>query len=268
MEKTYRLIKEYPESPKLGTVITQNETYINLSHFPENWEEVIEIKKDYEILSFRDKKNHSYFGINIFTDCKTEESLNIYLLYLKSNKVEIYSVKRLSDGEIFTIGDNIQHYQDSRDNGIINKFEIQSKTDILLVNFIGDRKENNNIIKDYKYCNSIDVVNHFKKPLFKTEDGVDIYEDSKGPLKYDIFPTVDIITYDLSHCSMRSPIASYRDQYNDIKIFSTLEKAQEYIDLNKPKYSFNDICGAIDQSCHLGPNYEKFIEKLEELNRK
>ena len=78
----YKLIRTYPGSLKLNTIIEihpEQET----GYYSENiqfWQEVIE--KDYEILAT--------VGDN------------------DSLKQTIYSVKRLSDGEIFTIGDTVK----------------------------------------------------------------------------------------------------------------------------------------------------------------
>ena len=71
-KKKYKLIKEYPGSPELG--IIAEERYV-MKDQPEYWEEVVE--KDYEILISRVVPQ------------------------------EILSVKRLSDGEVFTIGDEV-----------------------------------------------------------------------------------------------------------------------------------------------------------------
>ena len=61
--ESYKLIKEYPGSPKLGTIVEEHKTRKSLfvskcnfaiSHpyyFPEFCEEVLE--KDYEIISFK-----------------------------------------------------------------------------------------------------------------------------------------------------------------------------------------------------------------------
>ena len=89
----YKLIKKYPGSDSVGTIVTGygkdgwyskgpgGKTYdwTLIVYNPEYWEEVVE--KDYEIL-----KTCPIEGI-------------------------IYSVKRLSDGEVFTVGDRIKVYQ-------------------------------------------------------------------------------------------------------------------------------------------------------------
>ena len=82
MKIQYRLIKEYPGSLKLGSIASTKDGddlwkgRIYYDKYPEYWEEVIE--KDYEI---RISKVVPY---------------------------TILSVKRLSDGEIFTVGDKVE----------------------------------------------------------------------------------------------------------------------------------------------------------------
>jgi len=74
--RKFKLIKEYPGSSSLGTIFHIGGFAGDVSKYPEFFEEVIE--KDYEILE----------------SCPIEGS--------------IYSVKRLSDGEVFTVGDLIK----------------------------------------------------------------------------------------------------------------------------------------------------------------
>src|SRR5690554_864894 len=115
--KKYRLIKEYPGSPELGSILTYgrirgdyayNNDNLNvfrhkneIENHPEFWEEIIE--KDYEILSY--KYNNDIYVL-------TEESYNKKdkvwrheegilretTLHYLTLKPTIHSVKRLSDG--------------------------------------------------------------------------------------------------------------------------------------------------------------------------
>ena len=99
--KKYKLIKEYPGSLSLGT-ITSSESKTDLwkgtnyyDKYPEYWEEVVE--KDYEIISWTAKDCNSIVikGSELpHTPCS-----------LPAGYWRIHSVKRLSDGEVFTIGD-------------------------------------------------------------------------------------------------------------------------------------------------------------------
>src|SRR5690606_23114725 len=130
-------------------------------------EEVIE--KDYEILSlsFGDDiylktgkkiKSFPYEGLyNEFrvpdkNGCITDREIKGTDKY----DVKIHSVKRLSDGEVFTIGDNTKY-------GCIDNFYI--KNNYLLATTV--LESNGRYLKDLEKS---------KKPLFTTEDGVDIFE--------------------------------------------------------------------------------------------
>lgn len=112
--KTYRLIKKYPSSPPLDTFVAIVDEWINykgLKHrpedYPEYWE--LQVEKEYEILSYY---NEPYNNKVIFTfdsrgvclsrtDCHSPSST----VGLREGNFKIYSVKRLSDGEVFTVGD-------------------------------------------------------------------------------------------------------------------------------------------------------------------
>lgn len=97
-----------------------------------DWEEIIE--KDYEILSFK----HIYG--NIYNKSYSKNKLQ-YALALDSleytenyliidNTINIYSIKRLSDGEIFTIGDKMYYSNHESSFNIkgcpINSFTIEN----------------------------------------------------------------------------------------------------------------------------------------------
>jgi hypothetical protein len=123
MSRVFRLIKEYPGSPKMPLEVFKNGNYYqsrfateSVQHFHkpldivetnlEFWEEVVE-KKDYEILRFTDgfndyyKSSYGNFTINT-AHHYTEEYLLSKCGYI------IKSIKRLSDGEVFNVGDMIQ----------------------------------------------------------------------------------------------------------------------------------------------------------------
>ena len=118
----YKLIKIYPGSPKLGTIVEVDKdgwccTSCNLNpqDYPEFWEKVVE--KDYEILSFKSNfytfvlDDDGYYSYN-----KNRERLSLSNLE-KNPLYTIHSVKRLSDGEVFTVGDKC-------DDGIVQGFNI------------------------------------------------------------------------------------------------------------------------------------------------
>ena len=97
--KTYCLIKTYPSSPKLGTIVyleTEDNYMTNMENdfelfpkkivenYPEFWEEVVE--KDYEILEIK----HKYGAISSYIEELDND--------LKDKT--IFKIKRLSNGEI------------------------------------------------------------------------------------------------------------------------------------------------------------------------
>lgn len=130
--KKYRLIKEYPNSPKLNEEfiwVEKYQKYTNskgngllpedIEKFPEFWEEIVE--KDYEIMNFRSKKSQKIaikvneignYSFSPWDNILSEKEL------LEDDRSEIYSVRRLSDGEVFTIGDLIEK------KVVIGKFKI------------------------------------------------------------------------------------------------------------------------------------------------
>jgi len=253
----YKLIQLLPfeNSPQLGYIseshfpdTTKNSkcshywcgNWFEPKNYPEFWELVVE--KDYEILSVITTKA-SLIKDNILT-------LNEYKKRCPSSQVpneciNIHSVKRLADGKIFTIGDlvdsieNIGRCINSRGFWFDNKF-IGTKSKIKSFQFIGD------ILTIYtNYNNFAYTINSFEKSkqtLFTTEDGVDIFEN-------DNIYWINISTFEKVNCN------KYNDDLGEISIksllskkykckaisFSTKEKAEEFILLNKPVLSYGEI---------------------------
>lgn len=229
--KKYKLIKEYPGSPKLGTIVElKNDGFYpintpggwfsekyHLKPFPEFWEEVVE--KDYEILSYKSlKKGHILF----YNEKYDKNFFNNY------NWI-INSVKRLSDGEIFTVGDKTNA-------GNLTGFSIKNNKIITHHNPSGQD------LNDDYYLEGLVLQ---KQPIFTTEDGVDIYD---GDNYYWLDRSLNINNSGYTSIFMNTLNTLY---------FSTKEKAKEYILMNKPCLSINDIK-------FLDPDKYKF-ERLKEL---
>jgi len=201
-----------------------------------DWEEIIE--KDYEILSYYAKnisgKGDNYVHPNYIwkqkspgqwarfydnqfhtTPYSTEEIIN-------HNGYGIHSVKRLSDGEIFTIGDKVM-YENSGDIFIINYFTFYDKkqTKIVAGNSIATDPDNS----DWSIINTL--IKYKKQPLFKTEDGVDIYENDEY--------------YCTNHqYNLYGPFKGVL-KFNVSKTFSTKKGAEAYIIMNKPCLSYKEL---------------------------
>ena len=237
--KKYKLIKEYPGSPKLNSIWEYEgnvwsdcnhftSPIINPENYPEFWEKVVE--KDYEILSFIATKWCK--GDRYLTIRKPDEDYTVYdFLYkgacVQSGDYQIHSIKRLSDGEIFTIGDEIGV---SGFSFPIVSFKIHDEENTILVSY---RDKNGSGLYNTRLKN----IQKVKKPLFTTEDGVDIFEGDK-------YYKIVNKTFQLLVMENASKGESLKS-----KIFSTKEKAEEYILLIKPWLSFQDVLDVSQFNC-------------------
>lgn len=252
----YKLIKEYPGSPKIGTIERIDHTssihmMINghygysIKNSPEFWEEIVE--KDYEILSFKGildsnnglftlRPNNNYYW-SIWNNNHPGQSLENML---KWNTVIIYSIKRLSDGEIFTIGDEIESVCKPYKSYLIERIDI---------------KDNKIRIYGKSFLYSLDRLKHSKKPLFTTEDGVEMFKGDKYWVVYD--------GYKLSNSAFTADI-DYRLSITDLR-FASHKEAKEYCFNNKPALSLNDVKknfkGDDDQWSELITKLEKIVNK-------
>lgn len=218
--RKFKLIKEYPGSPKLNTILTHEE--LQYCNWNEYYEEVVE--KDYEILSLKCKSHDRLYilhsnGLYAFENEKGYSKLDISL----NSGWFINSIKRLSDGEIFTIGD------------IVNtKVDDKYKQSILEINV----KDNTVIFKTKLGFVILYIAKKTKQPLFTTEDGVDIFNGVR-------FWNVNIF-YNLDEFQVTNDKYPLKFIKDGSKQFSTKEKAEEYILMNKPCLSINDV---INTSC-------------------
>ena len=225
--KKYKLIKKYPGVnlevgdiveyiiPSSGTIYQYYcvKKSIGISgvlpeDYPEFWGEVI--KKEYEIMTVK-IDNHN-IGIVI------NGTFNL----IPAEKYKIHSIKRLSDGQVFKLGDKV----DSTISDLGRATELtgfmQSGDKLMLG------------LRDLGYY-PLSTVILPKKPLCKSADGVDIYEDDS------------VVCLDKEDWITRNQ--EYRFKPWDVKdqgylFFSTLEAANEYILMNKPCLSLQDVMTA------------------------
>ena len=211
--KKYKLIKWYPSLSNImpiGFEVCKNEklcNYSNLQHKfnalsldevennPEFWEEIKE--KEWEI---------------------TSQVLEVRAAFLYGYTIK--SVKRLSDNEIFSVGDKVDNVY----NTIIG-FEITNDNNIRV-----KLKRNDSEVVVGLLLNSLKI----RKYLFKTEDDVEIFDGDnfyligkEFTLKYWDFKTHNYIGNEI--------------YLKDKVKFSNEKSAQYYIDLNKPQYSLKEI---------------------------
>lgn len=210
-----------------GAIAVQEEGYYTIgicSRIPRNlientsdWEEIKE--KEWEILAFRSKITSNLFKLdnNGFYVRQGNWEIGDCLKLtanLRDVQKEIYSVKRLSDGEIFTISDKTP-------NG-----------SIVAMRICGDKL----IVYTGSAAPELKNVRKLKQPLFKTEDGVDIYEgDEFCFVKFTESKSNDFIW----KVSKWTPAFIYEPHKE--KYFSTEKAAQEYIYRSKPCLSFLDV---------------------------
>jgi hypothetical protein len=164
--KKYKLIKKYPGSVKLNTVVNFLEgrniynfngsgTFSEISSHlvennPEFWEKVVE--KDYEIIEINGYNGHYILNpvSGLMSFYGKGDGLYNAEYYLNSNfSHHIHSIKRLSDGVVFTVGEII------KDCDYIRNF------------YIG-KAENQKHMMFYNDGHSIKLLDKF---LFRTYDG-------------------------------------------------------------------------------------------------
>jgi len=209
-----------------GTSISVKEVENN----PKFWEEIKE--KNYKILSFKDKLNTGRIyrsqSNGLYTvDCNKilydEDQL------LRDANVTIHSVKRVSDNKIFTVGDKVKHWVSSitrYNKWIISSIEVK-----------------NGIVKLYSgtgFHMSLQEVTKREDSLFTTEDGVDIYRGDR------YYMVRKLTNYNIDSMIAHSDSGKEKSRYT---YFSTKEKAEEYIEENKPRYSKKDIKKAAKRAC-------------------
>jgi len=238
--RKFKLIKSYPNSENVGSVWTKREIYENywytncylipedVENNPEFFEEIIE--KQYEILSFENKVAGKWIniGLNRF---QYEGDLVKHLDFmLSSDSNYISSIRRLSDNEVFSIGDKTT-------KGIITKIEIC------------DNKGAFGIYTDLHNCwNGSGTFEKAKPVLFVTKDSKEIKTGDEYwyviasdscviPWRWKALHDVANWTHEaMSAKSAKKPPLGYVQ-------FSSEEKAQEWIVLNKPVLSITNIMG-------------------------
>lgn len=243
--KKFKLIKEYPGSVELGAIRSDCGTPMLQKYFinyPEYWQEIKQ--GNYQIISFfyngwdgkiatlNEKGNYSTSYEE--TGWPLHEMLNVGAS-VKSGQIKIHSVKRLSDGEIFTLGDRAKTIT-SKGSHDITQFKIRQRCT--------GTDANGNYIYDgidamwvnwEENCggNWLDSTEKVKQPIFTTEDGVGIREG-------DIYWLVDA---DFSISMMKALYGC--GQYTERKYFSTFELAEDYVIKNAKLISIEDFNNAI-----------------------
>lgn len=187
-----------------------------------------EKKPEYTILSFTDSYNN-------YKRYSEGFSINLQYFYpestlLANQTVKIYSVRRESDGEVFTLGDKIKH-----------DYEKEVGWEITLFHFRDNDLARINVkckgYVDSTFCGVKDIVKIKEVKLFTTEDGVDIY---KGDEFYYLAASRPLDTYPINKIGyMTAALGSTAASAH--KRFSTKEKAEEYVLMNRLLFNVHDM---------------------------
>jgi hypothetical protein len=223
------LIREYPNCGcPIGTTITLIEAACSwtqdIGKYTEFWEEVVQ--KDYEILTLT---NSGGIQPNIpfdFIGNLYEDEIN------KGNipdHLHIHSIKRKSDGEVFSIGDKVA-LKSSINYHLTAMKLTDDKLSIYVNGKVVPTKDNNS----GGFGANLERLIKAKTPLFITEDSVEIFEGDGvhwvriDTLKY-LYKTEIVVNH------------KFILESGQYKIFSSEEKAKEFVVLKEPKYSLEDM---------------------------
>jgi len=236
------------------------------------------------------KSQHSSSGKDWEIQCLVVDTRNYWLqksglynngLFAEEHKFEeimkwrdfkhIHSVKRLSDEEVFTIGDVVVKY------GTIESFRIQSDKWMLARCNDGKEPLNQVFIED---CKKVSIPSP-KPVLFTTDDGVELFDRALKVWAIDrqtfnrVIGNGDSIGAWINGWFTTSEIPNPKDE-DDQKIrqiikekyaiFSTEEAANEYVLMNKPCLSINDIrkCAG-HEGIKTPPPAARYLVPLDEL---
>ena len=234
MEKTYR-------HRKTGYIATQLEKdsfiykydcglplscYIKQEMLEDScdWEKVIH--KDYEILSFRAntgllriKDSNGVFQAN--GDAKRENTTEQYLL--NEGGWDIYSVKRLSDGEVFSIGDKI-YFRGLYGNNSEHKYDTIRGFDL--------KQDANLGILYHNGLVGLNKIEKYREAILTTEDGINIFQgDSYYYVNKNNFYIDFVVSADKKFDSKKE----------DMLDFKYKENAEEWVLRHRPLLSLNDL---------------------------
>jgi len=202
-EWTDDLVLEFERFTNRKTSVFQGR-YTDLEQF-KKLKQQNTIQKDWEIHTYK-AFNKIYKGV---------PNPNDTILIVLNNKFTIHSVKRLSDGEVFCI-------EDVTNFGAICSFYICDEEDSFCYNDMMV------CFKEVRANRGISELKKVKQPLFQTFDGINVFEG-------DEFVAVQKRTFDMICC--RHPLTNPEYYY----IFSNEEKANNWVLMNKPVLSVNDV---------------------------
>jgi hypothetical protein len=207
---------------KLGYLMKEDETEfkipLRMTKNSKDWEEIIE--KDYEILSFKHKYGNLYTKLGLKGDNYYLIPDKLYTIDQLFSQSETYinCVKRLSDGETFTIGDKIES-KFFEIEFILEKFKLDEGLGMLI-----ESPENGFFIS---LCN----IEKKTEPIIITEDKVEIFDEEE--IVYGYLPKG---SFDLNYVKAGRAL-----NMKSWLFFSTEQARQKYAIENQPVLSLKEI---------------------------
>jgi len=235
--KKYKLIKEYPGSLPLGSELYDSweNTKKSLKNYPDFWQKILFVERNYKILALSATKENPDFNQGRVI----EFSNNLRDHYCKDSPLrkywKIHSIQRLSDNEIFTIGDVIRGI-DNVKSPPIKKMEIDEYIHGGILIITGR--------DSYSFVYSLKGSKRVNEALFITRDNVKLFE---GDTYYYIINVDGIFTYNKetlpfkNKCSLKSWNNLLKYNNSNIIKFSKKELAEKYIFNNTKRFSLNDL---------------------------
>lgn len=198
-----------------------NNPHISIDVIMQKFKASKQKKKEWEILSFQ------YVADNFFLNKNEDGSFGQYFadeeILCQSPVHKIHSVRRLSDGEVFTVGDRVSWGLEGNFEDKIKGFMVDD----------GEMRFDVTVLGDVPFLKAYNL-RKVKQPLFATEDGETVYgEETVWWLK----GGKEDWHWAIYMCKAKD-VERPRE---DIKYFSTKEAAAEYVLMNKPCLSINDI---------------------------
>ena len=224
--REFRRRKQSEQPPSLKDNVLSSGEAIDITLKPSTNE-----GRDWEITSFRDNGGATY----VKTKMDWYESVNLgggTTKHMIDCGYKIMGVKRLSDGEVFTVGDEIKYWV--KDNSFEGKIERLEKTEFGLWAF-GNPLSFQIDLAYSKIEKLSPSSTNDKEPLFTTEDGIGIKQGYKGDLWRVFIVPHSYESWKPYNLGMPQYINSDEEKY-----FSTEESAKEYCLLNKPCLSVED----------------------------
>jgi hypothetical protein len=219
---------------RLTTIIHKLDIFKASKQKKKEWE-IIEFLRNGDVFKLMDWQKYRCYTQPTFETTFGQISLEWALD--GKNGCKIHSVRRLSDGEVFTVGDKVRVQPESGN--------WHREYDILYFQANGNKMK---VCSD-QYTYFIEDLHKAKQPLFTTEDGKVIHIGDN----YWVWDFGELNNTPNEIHPVANASQTHKGDGVNRRYFSTKEAAEEYILLNKPCLSVSDvierISDAFDTDC-------------------